>query len=38
MTKEDLWNLFRVTGNVSYYIKYKKMDVEGINMYGDNES
>ena len=23
---------------ISYYIKYKKMDVEGINMYGDNES
>ena len=25
MTKEDVWNLFKMTGNVKYYLKYKQM-------------
>lgn len=25
MTKEDLWNLFKQTGKVIYFIKYKEM-------------
>ena len=24
MTKEDVWNLFKMTGNVKYYLKYKR--------------
>lgn len=24
MNKELLWNLFRVTGKIEYYLKYKK--------------
>ena len=25
MTKEDLWNLFKKTGKITYYLKYKEM-------------
>lgn len=25
MTKEDLWNLFRLTGKIEYYLEYKKL-------------
>lgn len=26
MNKEDLWNLFRLTGKIEYYLKYKEED------------
>ncbi len=29
MTKEDLWNLFKKTGNITYYLKYKEMIKKG---------
>lgn len=29
MTKEDVWNLFKITGNINYYLKYKQMIREG---------
>lgn len=29
MTKEDIWNLFKKTGKVAYYLKYKEMIKEG---------
>jgi len=29
MTKEDVWNLFKMTGNVTYYLKYKEMIKKG---------
>ncbi len=29
MTKEDLWNLFRLTGKIEYYLEYKKIDRRG---------
>ena len=25
MSKEDIWNLFKLTGNTDYYLKYKKI-------------
>ncbi len=28
MTREDVWNLFKLTGKPEYFIKYQKM-VEG---------
>ena len=43
MTKEDVWNLFKMTGNVKYYLKYKlitiknahvKLVQERLNYYG----
>jgi len=30
MNKEDMWQLFKLTGKLEYYIKYKKMWREGI--------
>jgi hypothetical protein len=30
MNKEDVWQLFKMTGKIEYYIKYKKMREEGI--------
>lgn len=29
MTKEDLWNLFKMTGKIEYYLEYKKIDRRG---------
>jgi hypothetical protein len=29
MTKEDLWNLFKKTGKITYYLKYKEMIKKG---------
>lgn len=26
MSKEDLWNLFKMTGKIEYYLEYKKID------------
>lgn len=26
MTKQDIWTLFKETGNIKYYILYKNMD------------
>lgn len=23
MTKDDLWNLFKMTGDITYYLRYK---------------
>lgn len=38
MNKEDVWNLFKTTGKLDYYLKYKEM-VEGkIDTLGDNRA
>lgn len=29
MRKDDVWQMFKLTGKVDYYIKYKKMSKEG---------
>lgn len=29
MTKEDLWNLFRLTGKIEYYLEYVKLKKRG---------
>ncbi len=26
MNKQDLWNLFRLTGKIEYYLKYKEKE------------
>ena len=26
MTKEDLWMMFKLTGKIEYYLKYKKLE------------
>ena len=38
MTKEDVWNLFKKTGNIKYYIKYKDMINKGIDKLEDRKS
>ncbi len=38
MTINDVWNLFKKTGNIEYYIKYKKMIDEGIDKLEDRKS
>lgn len=35
MTKEDVWNLFKTTGKVEYFIKYQQMTRGGIDKLGD---
>lgn len=30
MSKEDVWQLFKMTGKVEYYVKYKEMCKEGL--------
>ncbi len=29
MNKEDVWELFKQTGKIIYYLKYKEMTQEG---------
>ena len=29
MTIKDMWNLFKMTGKIEYYLKYKEMVVNG---------
>ena len=29
MTKEEMWNLFKKTWNITYYLKYKEMIKKG---------
>lgn len=38
MNKDDLWALFRKTGNIYYYIKYKDMLEKGIDKLENRES
>ena len=26
MNKKELWNLFRITGKIEYYLEYKRLD------------
>jgi len=37
VSKSELWNLFKITGNLNYYIKYREMIDRGIDKLGDNE-
>ena len=38
MNKQDVWNMFKKTGNINYFIKYKNMIHKGIDYIGDNKS
>ena len=37
MNKDDIWKLFKITGNIDYYIKYKDMIDKGLDKLGNNE-
>ena len=34
----DIWNLFKMTGKIEYFLKYKDMKEKGLIRLGDNES
>ena len=38
MTINDVWNLFRLTGKIEYFLKYKQMKELGELEIGDNKS
>ena len=33
MTKKELWNLFRITGKIDYYLKFKEIEKRGVVMH-----
>ena len=37
MSRDDVWYLFMLTGNVNYYIKYKSMIEKGVVRLGNNK-
>ncbi len=38
MNKKDIWNLFKITGKIEYFLKYREMIEKGIDEIGNNES
>ena len=34
----DVWNLFKMTGKIEYFLKYKDMQSKGMITLGNNES
>ncbi len=38
MRIEEIWELFKITGNINYFIKYKDMKDKGLDRIGNNES
>ena len=38
MSRSDIWNLFKKTDNINYYIKYKEMILKGIDKLENRES
>lgn len=37
MDRKDIWNLFKLTGKVEYFIKYREMVEKGIDSIGISE-
>ena len=37
MTINDIWNLFKMTGKIEYFLKYKDMQEKGEVEVGNNE-
>ena len=37
MNKNDIWNLFKMTGKIEYFLKYKEMIEKGIDYIGSSE-
>ena len=38
MTRNDIWNLFKLTGKIEYYLKYKELEEKGEDKIGSIES
>ncbi len=38
MNRNDIWSLFKMTGKIEYFLKYREMCEKGIDKIGNNES
>lgn len=38
MNRNDVWSLFKITGKIEYFLKYKEMCSKDAMELGDNES
>ena len=38
MNINDIWNLFKMTGKIEYFLKYRQMKYEGMITIGDSKS
>ena len=38
MNRNDIWNLFKLTGKIEYFLKYKDMIDKGIDIIETTES
>ncbi len=38
MNRKDIWQLFKLTGKIEYFLKYKQMIEKGIDYIGSSES
>ena len=38
MNIHDIWNLFRLTGKIEYFLKYKELQEKGMITLGDSQS
>lgn len=38
MNKSDVWSLFKMTGKIEYFLKYKEMCEKEVETLGDNKS
>lgn len=38
MNKKDIWNLFKMTGKIEYFLKYNEMKEKGIDSIENSES
>lgn len=38
MNRNDIWNLFKLTGKIEYFLKYKDMTNKGIDRIETTES
>ena len=38
MTINDIWNLFKMTGKIEYYLKFKELEEKGEDKIGSIES
>lgn len=37
MTRKDVWNLFKQTGKIQYFIKFQQMVENGVDKIGDQD-
>lgn len=38
MNKEDIWNLFKITGKINYYLLFKRLEKEEVDYIGNSKN